>query len=197
MFDDTRRCFRSHHAWGEDMPFGKWFGGHGPWTHGAARFERGGLKLTILDLLKDQPRHGYDIIQALEERFHGFYSPSPGSVYPILQLLEDQDYVSSDQQTGKKVYTITEEGKKFLNDNEKELERVQSRAGHPWGAQHLTHLRELRDEMRETAQLVFRSAASGALSDAERMKRIRGAFQRFRSEVETILSDKESKPKAG
>ena len=52
-------------------------------------FEKGDLKYLILDLLKDEPSHGYELIRALEERFRGFYSPSPGSVYPTLQLLED------------------------------------------------------------------------------------------------------------
>jgi DNA-binding PadR family transcriptional regulator len=63
------------------------FEGHG---HGHARFfEKGDLKYVILDLLKDKPRHGYEIIRALEDRFHGF-TPSAGSVYPTLQLLDDR-----------------------------------------------------------------------------------------------------------
>ena len=52
-------------------------------------FERGDLKYVILDLLTDKPRHGYEIIRELEDRFHGFYTPSAGKVYPTLQLLED------------------------------------------------------------------------------------------------------------
>ena len=87
------------------------FRGHFPgFERHAHLFERGHLKYVILDLLKDKPAHGYEIIKALEERFHGFYSPSAGSVYPTLQLLEDMGYVKSSDQDGKKVYTITAEG---------------------------------------------------------------------------------------
>ena len=62
---------------------------------GARLFERGGIKFAILEMLKDKPRHGYDIIREMEEQSGGFYSPSPGAVYPTLQALEDQDLVTS------------------------------------------------------------------------------------------------------
>ena len=73
----------------------KGFFGRGPWRgHGfdprrGACLGRGDLKYVILDLIKDQPSHGYEVMRALEGRFRGFYSPSPGSVYPTLQMLED------------------------------------------------------------------------------------------------------------
>ncbi len=73
-------------------------------------FDRGDLKYVILELLRERPRHGYDIIRALEDRFHGAYRPSPGSVYPTLQMLEDGGYVTSEQVDGKRVYTITDAG---------------------------------------------------------------------------------------
>ncbi len=172
-----------------DHPFGKWFHhGFGP---GPARFERGDLKLVILDLLKDKPRHGYDIIQELENKFHGFYSPSPGSVYPILQLLEDQGYVTSGQQTGKKVYTITEEGKQFLREKGDEIRGVHSRMGPPWRKEQGVYFHELRDEITQTARLIFWNAAQGALNDPEKRKRLHDAFERFRSEVEAVFSEKE------
>jgi hypothetical protein len=91
------------HGHDADEPAWGWppFGGRGrPWGRGGRAerlFDRGDLKYVILDLLWERPRHGYDIIRALEERFHGLYSPSPGTVYPTLQLLEDQDYVTSSQ----------------------------------------------------------------------------------------------------
>src|SRR5919202_1373987 len=90
------------------------FGGVGI---GERLFGRGDLKYVILDLLKDQPRHGYEVIRALEERFRGFYSPSPGSVYPTLQLLADQGYLTSTERDGKRVYAITDEGRKFLEEH--------------------------------------------------------------------------------
>lgn len=93
--------------------FGAFGGRHG----GRDRFfKKGNLQFVILKMLEES-RHGYQIIKDLEERFKGFYSPSPGSVYPILQMLEDRDFVSISKDGNKKVYTITDEGKKFLEDN--------------------------------------------------------------------------------
>jgi DNA-binding PadR family transcriptional regulator len=96
-------------------------------------FKKGDIKYVILDLLKDKPRHGYEIIRELEDRFHGFYSPSAGSVYPTLQLLEDMGYVTSTVADGKKVYSITEEGKKFLAEREETVEGIRGRVRDWWG----------------------------------------------------------------
>ena len=94
------------------------FGGFGGRHGGRDRFfKKGNLQFVILKMLEEESHHGYQIIKDLEERFKGFYSPSPGSVYPILQMLEDRDFVSISKDGNKKVYTITDEGKKFLEDN--------------------------------------------------------------------------------
>jgi DNA-binding PadR family transcriptional regulator len=168
-------------------PFGKWFGpGFGPGGFASSRFERGDLKLAILDLLKDKPRHGYDIIQELEKRFHGFYSPSPGSVYPILQLLEDQGFVESEKQNGKKVYTVTDEGQKFLSEHEKEIETMLSRFRPPWDEHGAFHMHELREEIGRTARLLFCNA-EGALNDPLKRKKVHEAFANFRNELEEIF----------
>src|SRR5579859_1634908 len=114
---------------GPDWPFGRFgrrFGGFGQ-APGERFFGRGDLKYIILDLLKDQPRHGYDIIRALEDRMRGYYRPSPGSVYPTLQMLEDLGYVTSSQQEGKKIYSITDEGRKYLVDQQSTVDDIRSR----------------------------------------------------------------------
>src|SRR6185295_10155035 len=99
----------------QGFPFGMGFGrGRG---FGRERLMRGHLNMIILDLIKEQPRHGYDVIKAIEERFHGFYTPSAGSVYPILQELEDQDFVTSSEKSGKKIYSITKDGERELKAN--------------------------------------------------------------------------------
>ena len=77
----------------------------------------GDLRVVILALLTDGPRHGYDIIKALEERSHGVYSPSPGVVYPTLTYLEEVGYVSAASEGNKKVYTITDSGRTHLEEN--------------------------------------------------------------------------------
>ena len=87
-------------------------------------FESGEVKFVVLRLLKEKPRHGYDIIKALEEKMAGCYTPSPGTVYPTLQLLEDQGYVRVVETDGKKVYHITPEGERFLEENRDVLEEI-------------------------------------------------------------------------
>jgi DNA-binding PadR family transcriptional regulator len=101
--------------------FGPGSFGWGPKGPGRRRrgqmFESGEVKFVILRLLRERPRHGYDIIKALEERMGGHYSPSPGTVYPTLQLLEDQGYVRAVETEGRKVYHITPEGERFLDEH--------------------------------------------------------------------------------
>lgn len=86
------------------------------------RQRRGDIKYILLEVLAEQPRHGYDLIKVLEERYGGFYRPSPGSVYPTLQLLEEEGNLTSEMQEGKRVYTITEAGKELLAARKQEEE---------------------------------------------------------------------------
>src|SRR5829696_1637148 len=91
-------------------------GGCGPGFKGEfMRMRRGDIKFHLLEILKDTPRHGYEIISELEKRSGG-YRPSPGSVYPTLQMLEEAGFLTSQQVEGKKVYTITEAGLKLLEE---------------------------------------------------------------------------------
>jgi DNA-binding PadR family transcriptional regulator len=76
---------------------------------------RGDIKFHLLEILKDTPRHGYEIITELEKQSGG-YRPSPGSVYPTLQMLEEGGFLTSEQIESKKVYTITPEGLKMLEE---------------------------------------------------------------------------------
>ncbi|MFI5209456.1 MAG: PadR family transcriptional regulator [Gemmatimonadales bacterium] len=82
------------------------------------------MKFVILRLLKEKPRHGYELIKALEEKMGGCYTPSAGTVYPTLQLLEDQGYIRADESDGKKVYHVTPEGDQFLEQNKDLLEEI-------------------------------------------------------------------------
>jgi len=77
----------------------------------------GDLQLVLLALLEDEPKHGYELMKALEERSGGFYSPSPGMIYPALTLLEELEYASVEVQGSKKLYAITEAGRAHLAEN--------------------------------------------------------------------------------
>src|SRR5438270_9082175 len=80
-------------------------------------FESGDMKYVILKLLAKRPMHGYEVMKALEEETHGCYKPSPGTVYPTLQWLEDEGLVSAKEVDGKKVYEITDAGSRFLEEH--------------------------------------------------------------------------------
>ena len=82
----------------------------------------GDLRLIALFLIEQQPRHGYDLIKAIEEKTGGVYSPSPGVVYPALTYLEEAGYVTSTADGNKKLYTITDEGRAHLADNRQAAE---------------------------------------------------------------------------
>ena len=115
--------FHSHSDQG--FPFGMGFGrGRG---FGRERLMRGHLNMIILEIIKERPRHGYDVIKAIEEKFHGFYSPSPGSVYPILQQLEDHDFVTSSEKSGKKIYSITKDGERELKASKDKFSDMRER----------------------------------------------------------------------
>lgn len=86
------------------------FGGRGRGGPGG-RARRGDVRASILALLKDRPMHGYEMIQEIAERSGGTWKPSPGSVYPTLQLLEDEGLIVSESEGGKKLFTLTEQGR--------------------------------------------------------------------------------------
>lgn len=95
----------------EDRDRGEFgFGRRGGPHHGGRRTRRGDIRVALLAGLSDGPAHGYELIQRLSDRTGGRWKPSPGSVYPTLQLLEDAGFVSSKQQDTKRVYSITEAG---------------------------------------------------------------------------------------
>jgi len=99
---------------------------HG-WGSGR-RTRRGDVRAAVLGLLVEQPMHGYQIIQQLEERSGGMWRPSPGSVYPTLQMLEDQGLVKSEDVEGRRVYSLTDAGRAEAEANKERL------VGPPWAA---------------------------------------------------------------
>ncbi len=96
-----------------DDEFGNWGGN----VRVGRMLASGDLRLVALYFIEQQPRHGYDLIKAVEERSNGVYSPSPGIVYPALTFLEEAGYVTSSADGNKKLYTITHEGKAHLDEN--------------------------------------------------------------------------------
>lgn len=112
-----------------DFNFGPW----DLWMGGGRRrrrsrrsrwFGSGDMKYVILKLLKERPMHGYEVMKALEEHTHGCYTPSPGTVYPTLQWLEDEGLVQCEEVEEKKVYSITQAGEEFLEENKTTVDDI-------------------------------------------------------------------------
>ncbi len=153
-----------------------------PWR--GSPFQKGDLKYVILDLIKDKPCHGYEIIRRLEERSHGCYAPSPGAVYPTLQLLEEMGYVEAKQQDGKKIYTITDEGRKFLSDSKPFAEGIKQQMSDTWSNKNATEMREAMVEIGRMGRLIGRSFSN---IDAGKMKSVREVISRAYRDIENIL----------
>ena len=90
-------------------------------------FDHGELKLVVLALIAESPRHGYEIIKAIEERLAGAYSPSPGVIYPTLTLLQELGNATVEEHDGKKRYSITEQGTQYLADNQAAVDAALAR----------------------------------------------------------------------
>ena len=120
---------------GQDDPFGGWGGrgggGGGRGPRGRGRMFAGGeLRLVLLKLVADEPRHGYELIKAVEELTDGHYAPSPGVVYPTLSLLADEGAIAEAEGAGegaRKLFAATEQGRAELSENEKEVEALIAR----------------------------------------------------------------------
>ena len=151
--------------------FGGVIGGRGFGWHGfRAGRKLGGddLQLVILALLADKPYHGYEIIKALEERSGGFYSPSPGMVYPALTYLEEIGYASVEAEGAKKLYRITAEGRAHLEQNRRVVDAIFAQLA--WVGDKMEHVRRVfaGDNARAGEGDDRRRGWSAELSDARR-----------------------------
>ena len=110
--------------------FGGFGGGGGPNFGAGRKLNAENLQLLILSLLEEKPRHGYELIKELEERSGGFYSPSPGVIYPALTYLGELGFANVEISGSKKLYNITEEGREHLNHNRQSVEVMVSEMSH-------------------------------------------------------------------
>ena len=111
-------------------------------------FRHGRLRLYLLRLLEEEPRHGYEVIRMLRDQFMGVYAPSPGTIYPRLARLEEEGLVTHDEVDGRKVYRITDAGRQELREREDELTELE---------QELSDsvrdiVREVKEDVRETVR---------------------------------------------
>jgi len=111
-------------------------------------FRHGSLRLYLLRLLDEEPRHGYEVIRLLRDRFMGVYSPSPGTIYPRLARLEEEGLVTHDEVEGRKVYRITEAGREELRSRSDELDELEEELSESVS----DIVREVREDVRQTVR---------------------------------------------
>jgi DNA-binding PadR family transcriptional regulator len=182
---------KSGGSWGFDPDFMGWFGGGrrgrgGPFR-GGRMFEQGDLKYVILQLLDEKPRHGYEIIKALEDRCGGMYSPSAGTVYPTLTLLEDLGYASvAVEEGGKKIYSITNEGRAYLAQNRSAVDDIFDRIGELGSAFLSDAMMDVNRAFRDVGRATYRGAPR-IFRDKEAIAKIKEALDRATREIDEIV----------
>lgn len=159
------------------MRFGRGRMGREMWGNFGGRARRGDIKFLILDVLAEGPRHGYDIIAALEEKSNGRYRPSPGSIYPTLTLLEDGGFITGETAAGKRVFTITGGGRELLA-------KKPADAGAPDDEDGV----ELRGAAFKLGAAVMQAAGAG---DDATQKRVRAILDGARREIYKLLAESE------
>ena len=166
-------------GWG---PGGGFNMGPGQFFPGRAKMGRGGVRAAILYLLAEEPMHGYQIIQELSERTHGLWQPSPGAIYPTLQQLDDEGLVRVDEQEGKKVYALTDEGRQQVDS---ESEAPWARMCPPFDSE----LIGLRDLAFQVGAAVMQVAHAG---DEAQLAKAKEVLEDARRRIYQVLADTDS-----
>lgn len=183
---------------------GPWHAGRGGWgpghRHGPPgwfgeffgpppRAERGNVRYLVLDAIAAQPRHGYEIIQAIGERSGGAYRPSPGVVYPTLQMLEELGHATLVERETRKVFGITDEGRKDLEEHKSEVSDFydQCRGADSWERD----VEDFGDLMRRAARLLksFKRAARHGRMSSTAQAKIRKVMDEAVTKIEAILDE--------
>jgi len=117
---------------------------------------------------------------------HGLYTPSPGAVYPTLQMLEEMGYAEAAERDGKKIYTITEEGLKFLDERKDSADEVRSQMKHRWSFKNIGKMAMMMKEYHALEHLLSQALRR---QDAEKMQRIREILSDAYKEIEAIMAE--------
>ncbi len=167
-------------GWGFDA---RSFGGFGP--RGGGFFRPGEVRLALLSLLADGPAHGYELMKRLEQRSGGTYQASAGTVYPVLQQLEDEGLAGSDVQDGKKVYRITDAGRAELETQAETVDRIWRRAQgwEEWGNWLGPETAEIAGAVGRLVKASFKAAARGG---AEGIEAVRDVLDKARRELDEL-----------
>jgi len=146
-----------------------------------ARMGRGDVRAAVLSLLADKPMHGYQIIQEIEERSGGAWKPSPGSVYPTLQLLADEGLISAEESNGRKTYSLTDTGRK--------LAEAAADQPAPWEAQGAQHGARMAALPKAGMALAQATAQVGHSGNPEQVDQAIAVLDEARRKIYAILAE--------
>ena len=174
-----------HHGHGSFHRMPPWFrremfGGH--------RAERGDVRFLILDAIQDQPGHGYQIIQTIKEKSGGQYQPSPGAIYPTLQMLTEEGLLEARTEGNKTIYSITDAGLEELKENAEEVEDAYDRLGFDasWHDLDFSRMRPIMKRLGRAAK----SAMRGNLINQKVADEVMDVLEDAVSRVEKLLKRK-------
>jgi len=173
-------------GWGMGFDFADFVGGRrGGWGPRRGFFRPGEVRLALLSLLADAPGHGYELMKRMEERSGGLYKASAGTVYPVLQQLEDEGLVKGREVDGKKVFEITGSGRAELAKEGERVEGIWSRAGRwrEWGCQVGPDTVEVASAVGRLTRAAFQAASGSGERAGERVLEILGRARRELEEM--------------
>ncbi|HEX9108337.1 MAG TPA: PadR family transcriptional regulator [Longimicrobiales bacterium] len=167
-------------AWAGDP---RMWGGWGP--RGGGFFRAGEVRLALLSLLADGPAHGYELMKQLEKRSGGTYQASAGTVYPVLQQLEDEGLVTTEQLEGKKVYRITDAGREELTREAETVDRIwhRARGWQEWGSWLGPETAEIAGAVGRLVKASFQAAAR---CGADGIEEVRKVLDQARKDLEDL-----------
>ncbi len=186
-------------GWGRTQ--GRWARGRGPgdpwadmwtgwWRGPAPRAERGTVRWLVLDAIAAQPRHGYEIIQAIGDKSAGAYKPSPGVVYPTLQMLEELGHARTIPRDERKVYEITDDGRRELAAHQEEVaEFYEGQADAGW-ENHADEFVQVAKRVKRVAHLFKRMMQRGSVPPTT-LRKARKVLDEALQKLEDLLSDED------
>ena len=149
---------------------------------------RGETRYLLMDALGEKGRHGYDIMQAIEEKTGGMYRPSPGTVYPVLQALEDLKLISSSVDGNRKVYELTAGGRQELDSKQSLLEDIYEDMNHRPSPEQDDFFEETQEQLTRMLKSISRSFQRGQLN-ADKVDEIRGVILDAVRNVDAVLKN--------
>jgi DNA-binding PadR family transcriptional regulator len=174
------------HGSGQDRPgwWSEWFGDPPP------RADRGGVRYLVLDAIADRPRHGYEVISAIEERSKGGYRPSPGVIYPTLQMLDELQHARAIEQEGRRVYEITDTGRADLEAHREEVEDFYDRLHEDSWESYMENFGEVMRRLGHLLKAFRRASRRGRLS-ASTLTKVREIVNEAIHKLEQLLEKDE------